>query len=116
LGATQININLIERNSMFRDYIHNLDLRVSRSFRLGGRYKVQAMVDIYNVLNAGTVTLLSEAFGANQATRVWMNPRPSRPAAIFGSAGSSTSDRVRAPRDGAPSCWGATAARGERDR
>ena len=75
MGATQININLIERNSMFRDYIHNLDLRVSRSFRLGGRYKVQAMVDIYNVLNAGTVTLLSEAFGANQATRVWMNPQ-----------------------------------------
>ncbi len=60
---------------MFRDYIHNLDLRVSKSFRFGGRYKVQAMVDIYNVLNAGTVTVLSETFGANQATRVWMNPQ-----------------------------------------
>lgn len=74
-GATQININLVERNSMFRDYIHNLDMRLSRSFRFGGRYKVQAMVDIYNVLNAGTVTVVSEAFGANQATRVWMNPQ-----------------------------------------
>ena len=74
-GATQINVNLVARNTMFRAYINNLDMRVAKSFRFGGRYKVQAMVDIYNVLNAGTVTVLSEAFGVNPATRVWMNPQ-----------------------------------------
>ena len=74
-GATQINVNLVARNTMFRADINNLDMRVAKSFRFGGRYKVQAMLDIYNVLNAGTVTALSQAFGANPATRVWMNPQ-----------------------------------------
>lgn len=74
-GATQINVNLIERNTSYRDTINNLDMRVSKSFRFGGRYKMQGMLDAYNLLNAGTVTVLSETFGANPATRVWMNPQ-----------------------------------------
>lgn len=73
-GAAQISVNLVERNTMFRDYINNLDLRVARTFRFG-KYRLQGMVDIYNVFNAGTVTVLNEAFGAVQATRVWLNPQ-----------------------------------------
>lgn len=74
-GATQINVNLVERNTMFRDYINNLDMRLSKAFRFGGRYKLQAMMDVYNLFNAGTVTALNETFGANPATRIWMNPQ-----------------------------------------
>ena len=74
-GAAQINVNLVDRNTMFRNYINNLDVRVARTFRFGGRYKVQTQVDVFNLLNAGTVTVLSEAFGATAATRIWMNPQ-----------------------------------------
>jgi hypothetical protein len=74
-GATQINVNLIERNTSFRETINNLDIRVSKAFRFGGRYKMQGMMDIYNLFNAGAVTVLSETFGANPATRIWMNPQ-----------------------------------------
>ena len=72
-GAAQLTVNLIEPNTMYRDYINNLDLRVARTFRFG-RYRLQGMVDIYNVFNAGTVTTLNTTFGAVQATRVWLNP------------------------------------------
>jgi len=58
---------------MFRDDIHQLDTRVARNFRFG-RYKLQGMVDVYNLLNAGTVLTQNQNFGANAATRVWLNP------------------------------------------
>ena len=72
-GATQMTVNLVEPNTMFRDYINNLDMRIARNFRFG-RYRLQGMVDIYNVFNAGAVTTLNTTFGAVQATRVWLNP------------------------------------------
>ena len=72
-GATQMTVNLVEPNTMFRDYINNLDMRIARTFRFG-RYRLQGMVDIYNVFNAGTVTTLNTTFGAVPATRVWLNP------------------------------------------
>ena len=73
-GAQQIAVNLVEPNTMFRDYVNQLDMRLARTFRFG-RYRVLGMVDIYNVFNAGTVTNLNTTFGAVQATRVWLNPQ-----------------------------------------
>lgn len=32
------------------------------------------MVDVDNLLNAGTVLTQKQTFGANPATRVWLNP------------------------------------------
>jgi hypothetical protein len=73
-GVAQIAVNLIEPNTMFYDYINQVDLRVARTFRFG-KYRLQGLVDIYNLLNAGTVTSLNTTFGAVQATRVWLNPQ-----------------------------------------
>ncbi|MEW6321897.1 MAG: TonB-dependent receptor [Acidobacteriota bacterium] len=72
-GASQITVNLIEPGTMFLDYINQLDVRFSRSFNIG-RYRIQPMVDVYNLLNAGTVTIAIPTFGANPATRTWLNP------------------------------------------
>ena len=72
-GTQQISLNLIEPNTMFRDYVHQLDTRLARNFRFG-RYKLQGMVDVYNLLNAGTVLTLNQTFGASAATRAWLNP------------------------------------------
>ena len=72
-GTTQTNVNLVEPNTMFRDYINQLDMRFARNFRFGTR-RVQLMVDFYNILNAGTVTDSNTTFGANPATRAWLNP------------------------------------------
>jgi hypothetical protein len=73
-GAAQIAVNLVEPNTMFYDYINQVDLRVARTFRFG-KYRLQGLVDIYNLLNAGTVTTLNTTFGAVPATRVWLNPQ-----------------------------------------
>ena len=53
------SVNLIEPNTRFRDYIHTLDTRFARNFRIS-RYRLQAMVDVYNILNLGTVTVQNQ--------------------------------------------------------
>jgi hypothetical protein len=74
VGGTQsITVNLIEPNTLFNDRINQLDARVGKSFRFG-RFRAQGFVDIFNLMNAGTVTSVSTTYGSNPATRTWMNP------------------------------------------
>jgi hypothetical protein len=72
-GGQTIGVNLIEPNTVFLDYKKQLDLRVARTFRFGGK-RIQTFADIFNALNAGTVLRVSETFGANPATNQWMTP------------------------------------------
>jgi hypothetical protein len=72
-GTPTINVNLIEPNTLFLDYINQLDARVGKTFRFG-RFQAQGFVDVFNVLNAGTVLSVVTTYGANPATRTWMNP------------------------------------------
>jgi hypothetical protein len=72
-GTQQISVNLVEPNTLFLDRVNQLDARVGKTFRFG-RFQAQGFVDIFNVMNAGTVTSVSQTYGANPATRTWMNP------------------------------------------
>jgi len=73
-GATTIAVNLVEPNTVFLDTRNQLDLRLGRTFRFGGRTRIQGFADVFNVLNAGTVTRVNETFGANPATNAWLQP------------------------------------------
>jgi hypothetical protein len=68
-----IVVNLIEPNTLFLDYRHQLDGRVARNFRID-RYRIQVFADIFNIFNAGTVTGVNTNYGTNPATNQWMNP------------------------------------------
>jgi hypothetical protein len=72
-GTPSINVNLIEPDTLFLDYQNQLDGRVGKTFRFG-RFTAQGFVDVFNVLNAGTVTTVNQTYGAVAATRTWMNP------------------------------------------
>ena len=67
-GANSRTTNLVEPNTMFYDYQTQLDGRASRSFRFGRR-RVQAYVDVFNLLNASSVASVNTTFGAN-----WLRP------------------------------------------
>ena len=60
-GAAQISVNLIEPNTMFTDYLNTLDFRLARTWRFN-KYRLQGLMDIYNLLNAGTVTTVNTTF------------------------------------------------------
>jgi hypothetical protein len=70
-GATTISVNLNQPNTVFLDYKNQLDLRVAKNFRFGSR-RVQGFADIFNVLNAGTVLRVNEAY--NPAANAWLTP------------------------------------------
>ncbi len=65
-------MNLVEPNTLFLDYRHQLDGRVARNFKVN-RYRIQTFVDIFNVFNAGTVTGVNQNYSL-AATNPWMRP------------------------------------------
>ena len=72
-GTPTISVNLVKPDTLFLDYQKQVDARVGKNFTFG-RFRMQGFVDIFNVFNAGTVTTVNETYGANPATRTWMNP------------------------------------------
>ena len=71
-GAASTTINLAEPGTIFLDYQNRLDMRVGRTFRFGQR-KIQGFMDVFNVLNAGTVTRVNTTYAAS-GTNLWMTP------------------------------------------
>jgi hypothetical protein len=53
---------------MFGERVNQLDLRVSKGVRVG-RYRVEAIADFYNALNASTVLTQTATFGP-----IWLRP------------------------------------------
>ncbi|HEX5831410.1 MAG TPA: hypothetical protein VFY16_10550, partial [Gemmatimonadaceae bacterium] len=68
-GGGSLSVQLVEPGTMYNDDQQQLDLRLVRTFRIG-KFRVQGLLDIYNVLNASTVTTINQSFGAN-----WLKPQ-----------------------------------------
>jgi hypothetical protein len=77
LSSGNVTVNLIPPETFFAEYRKNIDLRVSKILRYG-RSRTQVGVDIYNVLNADTVTSFSQGFNPN--TTAWLTPQGIVPA------------------------------------
>ena len=68
-GGGSLSVQLIEPGTSFNEDQQQLDLRVMKTFRFG-KYRVQGLVDVYNVLNASAVTVINQTYGAN-----WLKPQ-----------------------------------------
>ena len=66
VGVASVPVQLIEPNTMILDYQKQLDMRVTKKVWRG----LRVLVDVYNVLNAGTVTQTNPNWGAN-----WQRPQ-----------------------------------------
>ena len=70
-------IELIQPQTIFEGRINQLDLRVSRPFRLRG-VKLQGMFDVYNVLNASPILQINVNYGP-----AWSTPTAILDARLF---------------------------------
>lgn len=72
--AATINAEL-EPFSMFGDRVRQVNLRVSKLFRMGTQ-RFQANVDVYNLANASTATFIRNTYTAPNAvtTTPWLQP------------------------------------------
>jgi hypothetical protein len=62
--AGTASVSLLEPNTLFEDRLNQLDLRVSKSIRLG-RGRVRGNVDLYNVFNSSAVLSLNAFYPGN---------------------------------------------------
>jgi carboxypeptidase family protein len=66
--ATTVTVNVIPPGTLYGDRLNQLDLRLGKDFRVQ-RYRINASVDLYNVLNSDAV--LNE----NGAYAAWRRPQ-----------------------------------------
>jgi len=66
-------VALMVPNTQFEDRVSQLDLRLTKTIRMG-RARVQGMLDVYNLFNAGAVLTENFTYGPS-----WL-----RPSAILG--------------------------------
>jgi len=64
-GACNANVTveLIPPRSMFEERLQQVDLRISRVFRLGGARRLRGNFDVYNLLNASNVLNMNTTYG-----------------------------------------------------
>ena len=57
-----VSVDLIPPNTIFEPRLQQVDLRFSRSFRLGGTRRVRGNFDVYNVFNASNVLNMNTTY------------------------------------------------------
>lgn len=70
-------VDLIRPGTMFEGRVYQVDLRLSRYFRLS-RARIQGMLDAYNVMNGNAILAHNTRFGA-----AWLNPTQILPARLI---------------------------------
>ena len=59
----------MDPTTQFYDYIRQMDVRVARTFKLGGT-RLQAFVEIFNLPNVSTTLTVNETYGP-----LWLQPQ-----------------------------------------
>ena len=60
-NVPNVTINLIEPGSLYGDRINQLDFRIAKNFRFGGK-RAMVSLDLYNALNANPVLTYNQTF------------------------------------------------------
>lgn len=68
LSTGTATVALIEPATVFGDRVNQLDVRITKSFRHRG-VRIRGMLDVGNLLNASTVLIQNNTYGAN-----WLRP------------------------------------------
>ncbi len=70
-SGTTATIALLEPNTMYNERVSQVDLRVAKNIR-AGQYRFKAMVDVFNMFNANTITNVNNTYGTTGAS--WLVP------------------------------------------
>ena len=71
-SASTVAVNLVAPGTLYGERMNNLDLRLSKVFRFG-RNRLNANVDVFNLMNASTVVIQNNAY--SPTTTTWQTPQ-----------------------------------------
>jgi len=76
LSSGNVTVSLVPRGTLYGDRINDIDFRVMKVLHFG-HTRLQAGVDIYNVMNADTVTLYNQTFNpaVTAGSAAWLSPQ-----------------------------------------
>ena len=63
-GTKTVTVPLIRPNTLFEKRRTQVDLRLTKIFRVGARVRLQANLDAYNVMNANSILTRNNTFGS----------------------------------------------------
>jgi hypothetical protein len=72
--SATVSVPLILPGSLFGDRKNQLDVRLSRSFKVGRKLRIQGKFDAYNLLNANWIQSQNATYSANAAANKWLTP------------------------------------------
>ena len=64
-GTKTATVPLIAPNTLYETRRNQLDLRLGKRFQMGGRKRLQLNLDLYNAMNANSITSRNDAYGAS---------------------------------------------------
>lgn len=70
-GVANVNVNLITPGSLYGDRVNELDLRLTKLFRISST-RTRVSMDMYNALNAAPVLTYNQIYSPTSTT--WLNP------------------------------------------
>ncbi len=68
-AAGTATVQLVAPGTMYDERLYQLDLRASKIFKIAGRHRLQANIDVYNAGNASSILSINTTYGAN-----WLRP------------------------------------------
>jgi hypothetical protein len=63
LTQTSVNVTLNEPGTLYNDRVNQLDLTISRTFRVNGNVQIRPEVGVFNALNANPVLTITNTWG-----------------------------------------------------
>jgi hypothetical protein len=64
-----VSVSLIPPGTLYRDRLHEVDFRVSKTVKIAQGRRVQGIVDVYNLFNGSAVITQNNSFGS-----AWLRP------------------------------------------
>jgi hypothetical protein len=74
MNVASLSVPLIAPNTEFGDRINQLDLNLSKTFKLQ-RFSIQPKIDLFNALNVSPVYAIRATGGLNYGTAAYYQPQ-----------------------------------------
>ncbi|MES1255825.1 MAG: carboxypeptidase regulatory-like domain-containing protein, partial [Acidobacteriota bacterium] len=72
-NVANVPVNLVQPGTLYGERFNNVDLRIGKSFRVVGRTRITANMDLFNMFNVNTILVQNDSY--SPTTTTWQTPQ-----------------------------------------